>query len=83
MATADDMAVLENYLESKKIVRGTSVTYYEVIKCDVCASRNIDKNAVVDGKTVMGAWSFMCKDHFRELGVGIGLGRGQVIIQSD
>ena len=41
-------------------------------ECDFCS-----KEAFVDGKTEMGSWAFMCERHFREFGVGLGLGKGQ------
>lgn len=36
--------------------------------------------AVVDGKTVHGPWANMCEECFRELGTGLGTGRGQRFI---
>jgi len=35
--------------------------------------------AVLDGKTTQGPWGFMCETHFEAVGVGLGLGRGQVL----
>jgi hypothetical protein len=45
--------------------------------CDVpgCA-----QEAIVDGKTVHGPWAYLCGRHFRALGVGIGPGKGQVLV---
>lgn len=46
-----------------------------VIKCDLC-----DAPAVYDGQTVLrGQWAYMCEAHFSRIGVGLGLGRGQVL----
>lgn len=39
-----------------------------------------DKPAVYDGRTQMGAWAYMCENHFQELGVGLGTGRGHKLI---
>ena len=46
-------------------------------QCDVPMCTQV---AVVDGKTVYGHWAYMCPRHFRTLGVGLGLGRGQVLV---
>jgi hypothetical protein len=43
--------------------------------CDVCG-----EPAAVDGKTVHGPWAYLCPKHFRVLGVGLGLGKGQVLV---
>jgi len=43
-------------------------------KCDFC-----EKDAIYDGKTRMGPWGFMCDEHFSQYGVGLGLGKGQVL----
>ncbi len=50
----------------------TEVEVLELPKCDFCK-----KEAVVDGKTTMDCWANMCPVHFREYGVGLGLGKGQ------
>jgi ribosomal protein S14 len=42
--------------------------------CDFCGKR-----AGYDGRTAMGPWAFMCPTCFRERGVGLGLGKGQVL----
>lgn len=42
--------------------------------------RSTDDDAHYDGKTQMGPWGFMCEKHFKEHGVGLGLGLGQRII---
>lgn len=42
--------------------------------CQMCLEKTF---AVVDGKTKMGGWAFMCNDCHRKYGVGFGLGRGQ------
>lgn len=44
-------------------------------KCDFC----LDK-AKYDGKTKVGPWAYMCKKHFKQFGVGLGLGKGQELI---
>jgi len=41
--------------------------------CDFC-----DSEATYDGKTIFkSAWANMCEPHFKEYGVGLGLGKGQ------
>ena len=44
-------------------------------KCDFCG-----KPAEVDGRTRMGPWAFMCEGCYPKFGVGLGLGRGQLLI---
>ncbi len=41
-------------------------------KCDFC-----DEKAKVDGATRLGPWAYMCDYHFKEEGLGLGLGKGQ------
>lgn len=45
-------------------------------KCSFC-----DGIATVDGKTVDGPWAYMCPRCFLKFGVGLGLGRGQVLVE--
>jgi len=40
--------------------------------CDVCG-----EEAHYDAKTWEGSWMKLCDEHFRELGIGLGAGRGQ------
>ena len=40
--------------------------------CDFCPGL-----AEYDGKTKAGPWAYICGDHFKMLGVGLGLGKGQ------
>lgn len=44
-------------------------------KCDFCQS-----DALYDGQTTAGPWANMCNLHFQELGVGLGLGKGQRLV---
>jgi hypothetical protein len=49
--------------------------------CDFC--KQLDgtlTRATVDGRTVLGPWADLCERHFKELGVGLGLGRGQRLV---
>jgi hypothetical protein len=43
--------------------------------CDFCKSE-----AVIDGKTRLGPWAYMCPLHFAVYGVGLGLGKGQFLL---
>ena len=45
------------------------------IKCDIC-SKNL---AVYDGKTISGPWAFMCQECMHTNGIGLGLGKGQIL----
>jgi len=40
--------------------------------CDLCR-----REAKYDGKTKMGPWAYMCEEHFRQFGIGLGSGKGQ------
>ena len=44
-------------------------------KCDLCS-----KEAKYDGKTKFGQWGYMCEEHFKSYGIGLGLGKGQKLI---
>lgn len=47
-------------------------------RCDFCR-----KIAFYDGKTSMGLWAYMCEDHFILYGIGIGPGKGHVLVLAD
>lgn len=53
----------------------TAAYVTEIPNCDFCQAE-----AHVDGKTLMGPWAYMCKEHYRQYGVGLGMGRGQVLV---
>ena len=46
------------------------------MKCDLCGKRNLLR--YVDGATRMGPWANMCPSCYTKLGVGLGLGKGQM-----
>lgn len=48
--------------------------------CDLCGSQDGVAPAKYDGRTIMGMWALMCEFHFRVMGVGLGLGRGQRLV---
>jgi hypothetical protein len=47
-------------------------------KCGFCG-----KPAEYDGATTQGPWAFMCEDHFLLDGVGLGTGRGQMLVVAE
>ncbi len=47
-------------------------------RCDFCR-----KVAFYDGKTGMGIWAYMCEEHFKLYGTGIGPGKGRVLALVD
>ena len=53
----------------------TEVEVAQIPNCDLCG-----QPAQFDAKIVFGPWAFLCPEHFRKLGVGLGLGRGQKLI---
>lgn len=54
----------------------TEVAVSKLPKCDFCSAV-----ALYDGKTTMGPWANMCPRHFRTYGIGLGLGKGQKLIE--
>jgi hypothetical protein len=44
-------------------------------KCDFC-----ERPAIYDGKTTMSGWAYMCDEHFSTYGIGLGMGKGQVLV---
>lgn len=61
----------------------TEVRALQEFHCDFCQSNNLIKRALYDGKTRLGYWSYMCQEHFYELGLGLGTGKGQRLIYED
>lgn len=47
----------------------------EKIKCDVCGQ----KNALYDARTSLECWAYLCQEDFEKYGVGLGLGKGQLL----
>ena len=45
-------------------------------RCDFCSAK-----AEYDGKTRDGPWAYMCEAHFRLRGIGLGVGRGQRLVE--
>ena len=48
--------------------------------CNFCTQKGIERTAYIDGKTTYGSWSYMCKKCFQEYGIGVGQGRGQLLL---
>ena len=46
--------------------------------CNFC-----DKLAVVDAMINAGLWAYLCPIHYLEHGIGLGIGRGQVLLCGD
>lgn len=53
----------------------TTANVAELPRCNFC-----HKTARFDGATTMGPWAYMCSYHFKEHGVGLGTGKGQLLI---
>ena len=52
-----------------------SVVVTALPKCDFCT-----ETAKYDGKTRMRIWANMCQAHMDEYGIGLGTGRGQLLV---
>lgn len=49
--------------------------------CDLCRLVDSgDRDAAYDGKTQAGPWAYMCEEHFKVHGTGLGIGRGQRLV---
>ena len=48
-----------------------------MIKCDFCGEK-----AKYDGKTFRGPWAYMCGSCYQANGVGLGIGKGQILKES-
>ena len=61
----------------------TEVVVSKLPPCDLCKQDPLVpyQAAHYDGKTKMGPWANMCKEHFEAYGIGLGLGKGQRLIQ--
>jgi hypothetical protein len=53
--------------------------------CDLCRAATPPERtpAAVDGKTLQGPWGYLCVRHHTSMGVGLGEGRGQVLLCGD
>jgi len=62
--------------------RGTEVEVDKLPQCDFCKQDPLVpyQAAYFDGKTKMGPWAFMCREHFKQFGVGLGTGKGQRLV---
>jgi hypothetical protein len=56
---------------------GTLVKIPEARNCDFCKEEGLENEAKYDGKTIYGSWAYMCELHFKQFGIGLGIGRGQ------
>jgi hypothetical protein len=56
-------------------------------KCDICAGtlyhKLSGKTAFIDGRTKYGQWANMCVSCYLRIGVGLGVGRGQLYEKQD
>jgi len=59
---------------------GTSVKVDRLPLCQFEHPRAKIVNARVDGKTRFGPWAYMCGAHFALNGVGLGTGKGQILL---
>ena len=48
--------------------------------CYFCKENFFVIPAKYDGKTEFGFWTYMCKEHMRLHGIGLGMGKGQMLI---
>lgn len=54
--------------------------------CDICNEMRVSEGhvtierAIYDAKSIYGSWAYMCQKHFDQIGVGLGLGKGQKLV---
>ncbi len=58
----------------------TEVYVSSLPDCDFCKEKGKKVKALYDGRILYGMWANMCQTHFKSLGVGLGLGKGQKLI---
>jgi len=58
-----------------------TVQVNEYPNCDFCRLNGVKCHALVDGKTKLGPWAFMCLPHHERVGIGLGLGKGQLLVK--
>mgnify|MGYP001582445535 FL=1 len=69
-----DDEVGEGYMPDKERV----VRIGRDVWCQLCVQLGTKPPAVAeyDARTVGGQWGYLCRDHFEQFGVGLGVGRG-------
>lgn len=60
------------------MVNPTKVKITQLPKCYFCSD-----TAKYDAKTKMGPWAYMCPFHYNLFGTGLGLGKGQELIEEN
>ncbi len=76
MATKEQVQEALNLFEKGEAIPGKAVLLSEPSRCSLCPN----PVALVDGKTKYGPWGNMCIPCFAKNGIGLGVGRGQVLI---
>lgn len=56
-------------------VKGETAVVARIPNCDVCGEA-----AVYDARTIHGPWAMLCEVDYQELGIGLGIGRGQRLV---
>lgn len=74
------------YCSPAKAVPNSTVQVSKFPDCDLCKSRHalveyyLVKPAGYDARTIIGSWAYLCEEHFKEFGIGLGLGKGQRLV---
>jgi hypothetical protein len=55
----------------------------ELPDCNFVHGTREPEPALYDGATIHGPWAFMCEEHFRLYGLGLGMGKGQRLTVRD
>jgi hypothetical protein len=75
----DSMTFREKLLEKARKM-GYVGYIARVSRIPACDIPGCTREALVDGRTKMGPWGYLCATHFRAYGVGLGTGKGQVLV---
>lgn len=49
--------------------------------CDLCRAEKIGRTSRYDALTLTGQWAFLCEEHFNAVGIGLGEGLGQRLVE--
>lgn len=56
------------------------LAHFSHYNCDFC---HVEPDILIDGKTVYGPWALMCQKCHMEVGVGLGIGKGQQYLRKE
>lgn len=70
-------------MTTKKPIPHSTTPWPKGTPLPMCQIPYCKNRARYDGKTRNGPWGYLCNTHFKSMGVGLGLGKGQKLIASE